>query len=328
MSVEGFTTESDEHIIPVVPHITFIHGICNKPAPDVLHRIWLQSLAEADGLDLVAESVTSSMVYWADVLYDQPLSEQAAQESFEETGEITRAAGAPIKWRGGLAGGERDFVDSLARKLNLDAIADDEPAPSASQIGPQIERIPLPGFLKRQIMETLLRDVHHYLFNVTYSPRPGNVFAVQDEIRRRLTAALEDGNRKKKGAHILVSHSMGTVIAYDCLKRVVDCPSVGAFMTIGSPLGLDEVQDQLRPEWTRDNEFPRQHLEGPWANVYDSFDPVAGFDPILTNDYRRGSMEVVEDINEQNYGKWRHDISKYLGGRLLRSRLESMLSGR
>ena len=32
-----------------MPHVTFIHGIANKPAPDVLLRLWRESLAHDDG---------------------------------------------------------------------------------------------------------------------------------------------------------------------------------------------------------------------------------------------------------------------------------------
>lgn len=118
---------------------------------------------------------------------------------------------------------------------------------------------------------------------------------------------------------------MGTVIAYDCLKRVADCPQVDALMTIGSPLGLDEIQDKLRPEWSRDNGFPAKVMAAGWVNVYDKLDPVAGLDPKLANDYRRNADAIVEDINEQNYGKWRHNISKYLGGQKLRDALTAQL---
>ncbi|MCI0626350.1 MAG: hypothetical protein L0387_32685 [Acidobacteria bacterium] len=41
-------------------HITFIHGIANKPASDVLLRIWRQALA--DGLALGAKGISSTMV--------------------------------------------------------------------------------------------------------------------------------------------------------------------------------------------------------------------------------------------------------------------------
>src|SRR5687768_13440162 len=61
-----------------MPHITFIHGISNKPAADKLLRLWRDSLAQDllgndDSLDLGSMGVSSSMIYWADILYDEPL---------------------------------------------------------------------------------------------------------------------------------------------------------------------------------------------------------------------------------------------------------------
>ena len=52
-----------------------------------------------------------------------------------------------------------------------------------------------------------------------YDGQMADVFKVQDEIRQRTIAILQEG-AAKKGPHVVVSHSMGTVIAYDCLKRV------------------------------------------------------------------------------------------------------------
>ena len=55
-----------------MPHVTFVHGLANKPPPQTLHDIWLRALAAGNGLDLVAEGVSTSMCYWADVLYASP----------------------------------------------------------------------------------------------------------------------------------------------------------------------------------------------------------------------------------------------------------------
>ena len=54
-----------------MPHVTFIHGIANKPPADRLQDAWLRTLANA-GLDLSVEGVTTRMVYWADVMHDVP----------------------------------------------------------------------------------------------------------------------------------------------------------------------------------------------------------------------------------------------------------------
>lgn len=309
-----------------MPHVTFIHGIANKPAPDALLRLWRESLARDQGLDLGAEGITSSMVYWADVLYEKPQEEMAEHESNDSI--IARGdTDVEMNWRSRLDGEERAWTDSLSSRLNFGAdppAGDEEFEPPESDMeSVDFERIPLPWWLKRRLMKTLLRDVHHYLFNSEFSPRAGESYRVQEEIRRRMIEALAAGS-EQPGPHVVVSHSMGTVIAYDCLKRVPDCPQVDALMTIGSPLGMDEIQDKLKPEWSREDGFPAR-AGSDWVNVYDRLDPVAGLDPKFSNDYRRAGEPLVRDINEQNYGRWRHNISKYLGGARLRAEVSRQL---
>jgi len=302
------------------PHITFIHGIANKPAADALLASWIAVLAENRGVDLAALSVSSSMVYWADVLYAEPWTEMV------QPAESVEAAAGPLsltppEWEAELPLDQQVFVASLRGKLQI-AEAKSLPALSAAEgVTDTAERVPLPWFLKRPLMERLLRDVHHYLFNVQFSPRRGETYFVQGEIRRRLIAALQ---RVRARPHVVVAHSLGTVIAYDCLQRVADCPSIDRLMTIGSPLGLDEIQDQLRPEWTRNDGFPAKL--GHWTNVFDRLDPVCGLDPRLANDFRQGGQKVIEDIHEPNHGWFRHPIEKYLRGPRLRRALKRALA--
>jgi hypothetical protein len=310
-----------------MPHITFIHGISNKPPADKLLRIWQDSLA-ADrpdnnpGVDLSTIGVTSSMVYWADVMYDQPIQDQTLESAGDlESNDIVakqQAKDVDMSWRENLGGDEKEVVDALAVKLSFDALVNDEYTPPPAETDKQLERIPIPWFIKRRLMKEFLRDVHHYLFNSKFSPRAGVEYQVQDEIRSRMLKALNEG-AAQPGPHIIVSHSMGTVIAYDCLKRVADCPRVDGLITVGSPLGIDEIQDTFKPEWTREDGFPTHTLNGGWINVYDKLDPVTGFDGDIDNDYKKGGSEVVEIINEQNWGQWRHSITKYLSGALLRN---------
>ena len=171
--------------------------------------------------------------------------------------------------------------------------------------------------------------MHHYLFNERFSPRPGDTYRVRDVIRARLLAALQEG-ATKPGPHVVVSHSMGTVIAYDCLTRVEGCPSVDAFMTIGSPLGLDDVQDQLIPDGSASGRFPTENgfprkVGGSWVSVYDRLDPVTGFDGNIADDFLQEGREVVRVIQEANWGSWRHNISKYFAGPQLRAALVQQL---
>jgi hypothetical protein len=288
------------------------------------------------------------MVYWADVLYRDPDPDVEGYESTDEevqvVAETREVAAVDAAWRETLDAEERAFVEQLADELGADVSEEEAEAAAGAEAAcappaagapaltgveaaaaAQLERVPLPWFIKRPLMKALLRDVHHYLFNTRYTPRPGDSYDVRDEIRRRTLAALEEGARQK-GPHVVVSHSMGTVIAYDVLKRVPECPAVDSLITVGSPLGLDEIQDKFRPEWSRDGGFPHEKVRsGRWVNVFDRLDPVAGFDPFLANDYRRGGQASVEDIHEPNWGNWRHSISKYLVGKELRRTLAEML---
>lgn len=307
-----------------MPHVTFIHGIANKPPHEQLTDLWCRSLSNSDGLDLGSEGVTCSMVYWADVMYESPLAE-GDQESASNEAAAENVSAEPVDLgMDEMDTEEKIWTAKLAGKLAVPLALEEAVEAAPTPVKETLERIPLPWPLKERLMKRLLRDVHHYLFNVRHSPRAGYSYQVQDEIRNRTIKALQEG-AARPGPHIVVSHSMGTVIAYDCLKRVGDAPAVDGLITIGSPLGIDEVQDKLKPEWSRDNGFPHEKVRGPWINVYDTLDPVAGFDPKFANDYRKNGDRVVEDINEQNHGSWRHDISKYLGGAQMRGKLRELL---
>jgi hypothetical protein len=119
---------------------------------------------------------------------------------------------------------------------------------------------------------------------------------------------------------------MGTVIAYDCLKRLDQCRQVDGLITIGSPLGLDEVQDKLKPGWSRADGYPAKTVAGKWINIYDRLDPVCGLDPRLASDFMKGGHREVEDIEVENTGWWRHSATKYLAQPKFVRALRGMLS--
>jgi hypothetical protein len=315
--------------------VTFIHGIANKPPSETLRQIWLDALRSGrGGVDLPANGIDTQMVYWADVFYDAPVSTDESMESFsaEATAEeLADTSDADMSWMSDTSPEEKAFVASIAAEVMVKAeAADVKPvtevtidAAGERQESVVLERIPLPWVIKEPLMKRFLRDVHHYLFNTEVKG-----IRARDEIRRRFVSALRSADNERP--HLVVSHSMGTVIAYDCLKRVLDCPTVDGIITIGSPLGLDEVQDKLQsesggPGWTRRDGYPSERVRGGWGNIYDKLDPVVGFDPQFANDYQRGGERVVEDINEQNFGRWRHDITKYLAGAKLRELIGRML---
>jgi hypothetical protein len=308
-------------------HVTFIHGISNKPPADDLLRIWRETLASAaNAVPLGDLGVTSSMVYWADLLYEKPDEDLAAHEGvLENTAEaIDGAGGAPPPVP--RTPEEAAFLEGLRAKmttLSEAELAVAEPPPVPAQPQGALERVPLPWFIKKAFLNAYLRDVHHYLFDVEFAPAGGTPVRIQQTIRKRFVDAIGGGAVGRP--HVVVSHSLGTVIAYDCLKRVAECVPVDGLITIGSPLGIDEVQDKLQPGWTRSDGFPHPKVASRWVNLFDRLDPVCGFDPILANDFRKGGATTVEDVPVQNDGTWRHSATKYLRQPSFCSALRRML---
>jgi hypothetical protein len=299
-----------------VPHVTFIHGISNKPPAADLLRIWRQTLAgAATPLPLGDLAITSSLVYWADLLYDPPDSDLAAHEGVLEN---TPAA---IDGSGDAPPPQPQTPEAAEFIARLRATLAGEPEVEVAAAGPgpavvaaprqgTLERVPLPWFLKQRVMNAFLRDVHHYLFDVEYGLPGRPAVHIQQVIRQRFLDVVCAAPVTRP--HVVVSHSMGTVIAYDCLKRLDGCATIDGLITIGSPLGLDEIQDKLTPGWSRAEGFPSGKVTGGWTNLFDRLDPVCGFDPQLAGDYGRPGGPGVEDIPVQNEGTWRHSATKYM----------------
>ena len=285
-------------------HVTFIHGLANKPRPSELRRIWLQALrmptANDSGLDLGGAGVSDTFIYWSDLFYDQPLPASDYETLYDELKQ--GLDNSPI------APPTNTWIEAMRKRYPEAGDTSQDPPTDPALSG--YERIPLPGFLKNQIMAEFLRESHDYLFNVS---------GIRDTIRARV---IEDLSRQPAGTQrVLVSHSQGTFIAYDVMTGVDACPPIDGFMTFGSPLGIDEVQDRLM--WTRDQGFPSK-LRGDWVNVFDPFDLIARPDPRLANDFLKAGTEVVIDIEESNWGRWRHSATKYLQGKQLRAQLRRL----
>jgi len=293
-------------------HVTFIHGIANQPAPDRMLDIWKRIVADGgDGVDLDVLGVSSSFIYWADVMYEKNLDEMPDQESmiFEgvSAGQLPAIDESYLE---STDDEEQAFLQSFIDTYNLDADPS-TPVPSVSDVDVELayrlEALPLPWALKRPLMRILLRDVHHYLFDTEHSPRRDVNYRVQREIRRRFVEATAQVTGRP---HVVVAHSMGTVITYDLLKRVAESTAVDTVITLGSPLGLSEIQHKMKPEYSSHDGYASKAAR--WWNFSDRLDPVCGPDPRIANDYRKGGSSVITDVIVRNTGWFRHPVDKYL----------------
>lgn len=104
------------------------------------------------------------------------------------------------------------------------------------------------------------------------------------------------------GKTVLVSHSLGTVVAMDLITRLPDAVDVVLLVTAGSPLGLDTVFDRLLTKGAR-----RPDSVSEWLNVWSPADPIAIGCP-LVDDWGTPLNEVITD----NPTERAHAIDEYL----------------
>ena len=110
-----------------------------------------------------------------------------------------------------------------------------------------------------ELARVLTNQVASYLFNP----------AVRQIIQAPLLQALDEVSQYKE--IILISHSMGTIVAFDVLKQVADQYPISLWITLGCPLG------KLRRVGVRDDNLGKitEQVVENWYNVFDTTDIVA-----------------------------------------------------
>ncbi len=251
------------------PPIVYVHGIGAQQAKDDLKREWDLALF---GRDM---GTRTTMAYWANLLH--PTTSESPRSAERVRGRDHRVDIRKALKDAGVTK-KRDEAEEFADELLLSIGV--TPVPGA---GPGKRVLPLPGFLRRPIsrifLEAFVGDTSAYFF----------VEKTRRDIRARFLSALP---ADRKAPVIVVAHSQGSIIAYDVLRDAPD-RDVHLLMTLGSPLGIQEVQDHLG-----------EPLAVPtcvraWHNASDPFDPVA-LDRGLGNDFASNGAVAVRDMVVQN----------------------------
>jgi hypothetical protein len=326
--------------------VVFIHGLAKKPAPEKLAELWLWGLKRDDpmpsvfaspnvGVDLATHGVPHLFNYYADVFYgtdyDVDLdSYYEANEDLEIATERLDQVEPELDLPKPVTPRERAFLRNLEAKLAateaLTPLEGLPAAPEAARTGEYEIASWLPAPVKQAVIKKAAMEAYYFLFDKEYTRSDNRRFRVRQELRRRLLDELRRAS-ELGGKLVIVAHSMGTMVAYDVLRNCGECPPVDLLITVGSPLGIREVQEELIAVDAEDVDFPAARLDR-WINIYDPLDPVCGADPELANDYRPVDGKKVEDVKEPNWGRWRHTITHYLAGSRLRQKLADALGVR
>ncbi len=287
--------------------IVYIHGIANKPPPAVLKCQWDNALFGAELGD------RSRMAYWVNPdYYPVPLSDTCADKDdvrLDDDEVSTRAIIALATSDDGTEGlaiereiGALAETPEAAATLNAIAakIAAKRDPVAAGILATDVQAKILPGFLRRSLVGKLtrafLRDVNDFLF--------------KPDRRAVMEASLLERLKNGGGPFVVVAHSQGTMIAYNVLRQLDPAQyEISLFVTIGSPLGLKEVQDNLR-DWSG-GKLPFPPCVKRWVNVADRLDPVA-FDSDISNDFE-GNIENSSSIGlNRDSPRHPHSSSGYL----------------
>lgn len=284
--------------------VVYVHGISNKPPASVLKCQWDHAIF---GFDLAERS---RLAYWVNREY-YPDPEGGSCASGDRTALEAAPTGVGLSVAQHMAAVSiADEAAAVARRETeepaLQAIAErmmaalDEPPVAAVRSGPKAKILPLPRpvreWITRQLVRAFLRDVRDFFYD--------------DVGRAEMEESLLERLRVGGGPFVVVAHSQGTLIAYDVLSRLDPREyQVPLFVTVGSPLGLQEVQDQMR-RITGKLAVPR--CVGIWLNVADPNDPVA-IDGSLSGEY--GAKGMVNDrvVHNLDAPRHPHSASGYLG---------------
>ena len=260
--------------------IVYVHGIGNKPTASVLKCQWDTALFNAKLGD------RSRMAHWVNRdYYPRALVETCASGDFVRIEDDEATTRAIMAVAGGKSGTEELALSNEIKALTEDpdrqawlgrvaAKLDQGTAVTDADLKMlEVRAKLLPKFLRclitRKITRVFLRDLNDFLF----------VAERRDAMEQSFIDRLATGG----GPFVVIAHSLGSMIAYDVLRRLTkaEC-DVKLFVTLSSPLGLQEVQDALR-QWTG-GPLPFPPCVDRWLNVADRLDPVA-FDADISNDF-------------------------------------------
>jgi hypothetical protein len=250
--------------------VLYVHGIGAQPEPEDLKLEWDLALFGSD------RGRGTHLAYWSDILH--PPGGRRARSLPAGVDELSPEV---VLRDAGVRRTARAVALIERLRESLDA------AGGRAQV-PRKAVMPLPGFMRRPISRAFLRaflaDVAAYLFD---SDR-------RRQIRKRFAELLAPVPKNRPLT--IVAHSLGSVVAIEVLAKLGRERPL-TLVTIGSPLGLREVQDflDLPPE---EPPFDMPECIERWHNFSDPFDVVA-LDHGLRGEFVAREEVVVDPLSDE-----------------------------
>ena len=283
--------------------LVFVHGMRQegKILAD-LQKVWEDALISAwSATGLAKPTYTLEMPFYGDVL-DQMVREVRGSS----VGIVARGEGGPqtftpleenlIRRMGAKEGvTDADVRAELGQEVVTRGPANWEWVQGIARV--LVRRVPGLG----DIGLSFVRQVDAYL------TRPQIGEAVDELVRPCLL----------RGPTVVVAHSLGTIVSYRLLREADKEADVPLFVTVGAPLGIDEVKQYLRPPSLR---VPLGVTR--WLNGTDERDYVALYARLDRDTFADG-IENVSDLHNQMSDA--HSIVDYLSDSTICRRIQAAL---
>lgn len=281
--------------------VVYVHGIGNKPTPEVLRCQWDRALFGR------AMGERTRLAYW--VNRERYPSPEPGSCGDRDQGPALNQAEQRILTAMGVPPTMADLhalADTLAstpeQRLQLQRLLEEleraAPAPGQLQAKGPLDAIN--RMLLKLVSAALLQDVHDF-FHV-----PARAEAMRESLLQRLRAG--------GGPFVVIGHSQGSMIAYDVLRGLDPAEfDIPLFVTLGSPLGLPAVRSMFK-QWTGTGKLPFPPCVRRWLNVAERRDPVA-LDPDLGDDIKDAKGRFHNIAGDRINPDWRsnpHSGSGYL----------------
>lgn len=250
-----------------------IHGLGNKPPKKLLKEWWRTSIYEGFAKQgLTVPKFKFEMVYWADIIYNYPENPNITDK---DDPYYLKYPYMPSPWEA------REIKDYSFRKKVLRFIEH------------QLDKVFLNADLSLNYSQVTDAIMYKYFMELEmYYGASGSQIKLKQKTRSRLKKLIE---KYKYDDILLVSHSMGTFIAYDVLQFELKDINIHTFITMGSALGLPFIKAKIAKEMKMAN--PDKKISTPecvssaWFNFADLEDRIAlNFD--LNNDFSSNSKGI------------------------------------
>jgi hypothetical protein len=298
--------------------LVFVHGRAQENKDSIaLKAEWIEALNEGlakSNLTLPIPETDVRFPFYGDTLYDLVVG-KTAKEAAEI---IIRGQDSDAE--------EKKFLEAVLEEIRLKQnITDDQLMAIAAQ--GVLERGPLNWGWVQTVLKAVdryvpfgsggsialaTRDVYRYLKNGT----------IRQIIDSGVSGAITPGRET-----VVVSHSLGTVVAYNLLRQNGHAKgwNIPLFVTLGSPLGVTEIRKSVKA-LAAPTQCPT--CAEAWFNAMDERDVVALY-PLTAGQFPLDPLTpaIENKTNVQNKTENRHGIGGYLDDKEVARKIYDALVG-